>query len=68
MIIASAIKLSSGMVFVGKRHGDVVENIHFILKDTSDDCFNDCITGFINDNLQFLNRAQAYYEAFEAGM
>jgi hypothetical protein len=69
MIVASAIKLVDGSVFVGKRHGDCFANIISINKKMGVDYeparrlhFN-CEQGFINDKLQFLNREQAYYEA-----
>lgn len=68
MIVASAIKLVSGRIFVGKRHGDCFENMHKILK-VDKPLINEHrpICGFINDRLQFLNREEAYYEAFSCG-
>jgi hypothetical protein len=66
MIIASAIKLSDGSVFVGKRHGDCYYNMKVILKlEKPNQCAVKAIQGFINDKLQFLNRENAYYEALE---
>ena len=65
MIIAAAIKLADGQVFVGKRHGDCFYNMKCILKlDKPNQCAVKSIQGFINDKLQFLNREEAYYEAF----
>jgi hypothetical protein len=71
MIIASAIKLSDDRVFVGKRHGDCFSNLIKIYEKTGMDYeevrklhFN-CIQGFINDKLQFLDRRQAAQEAEE---
>jgi hypothetical protein len=70
MIIASAIRLADGSVYVGKRHGDCFANLKYILEKTGMDQeviqhmhFN-CEQGFINDWLQFLTREEAYYEAF----
>lgn len=73
MIIASAIKLKNGSVFVGKRHGDVFSNIMLIYQKTGASYEQarkkhfGAIQGFINDKLQFLNREEAYYEAFSCG-
>jgi|WetSurMetagenome_2_1015567.scaffolds.fasta_scaffold06619_9 hypothetical protein len=71
MIIASAIKLKNGKVYVGKRHGDCFKNIIEIYQRIGMDYeearqlhFN-CTQGFINDKLEFLDRTQAYYEALE---
>jgi hypothetical protein len=66
MIIASAIKLSNGSVFVGKRHGDCYYNMKVILKlEKPNQCSVKATQGFINDKLIFLNREDAYYEALE---
>jgi hypothetical protein len=66
MIIASAIKLSNGSVFVGKRHGDCYYNMKVILKlEKPNQCSVKATQGFINDKLQFLDREDAYYEALE---
>ncbi len=61
MIIASAIKLKDGRVFVGKRHGSCLR----FMKDNGLERENaiGCIQGFITDRLVFLNREEAYYEA-----
>jgi hypothetical protein len=70
MIVASAIKLKNGSIFVGKRHGDVFSNIMTIYQKMGMD-YEDArkkhfgaTQGFINDRMQFLNREEAYYEAF----
>jgi hypothetical protein len=66
MIIASAIMLKDGRVFVGKRHGDCYYNMKCILKLIHpNQCSVKTIQGFINDKLYFLDREQAYYEALE---
>ena len=69
MIIASAIKLTDGRVFVGKRHGDCFKNLMDIYISTGMEHeearklhFN-CTQGFITDSLVFLDRKQAYFEA-----
>lgn len=68
MIIASAIKLVDGTVYVGKRHGDCFQNYKLINKlEESDGCTFDAIQGFINDKLEFLTRTQAYYESYSCG-
>jgi hypothetical protein len=63
MIIASAIKLSDGRVFVGKRHGDCFKAIVFFTGDRMNRVGS--TQGFINDKLQFLDRGLAYLEALE---
>lgn len=68
MIIASAIKLADGRFFVGKRHGDCYQNMKTILKmDKPDQTSVRSKQGFINDKLEFLDRTQAYHEAFACG-
>lgn len=72
MIIASAIKLTDGRVFVGKRHGDCFKNIivlHIKIGMDEEEArklhFN-CTQGFINDKLCFLTRREAAQEAEES--
>jgi len=65
MIISSAIKLSNGSVFVGKRHGDCYQAIRYITQD-KESC-KGSIQGFLTDKLEFLNREEAYYHAFACG-
>ena len=68
MIIASAIKLTDGRVFVGKRHGDCFNNMHSILNPDHALTGGERPTcGFINDRLQFLDRIEGYYEAYDCG-
>lgn len=62
MIISSAVKLKDGRTFVGKRHGDCYVQMKE-LGLPKEDCNNGATQGFINDQLQFLNREEAYYEA-----
>ena len=73
MIIASAIKLTDGRVFVGKRHGDCFANVIALYTKAgmSDEearrlHFN-CLQGFINDKLRFSSRREAAQEAEECG-
>lgn len=61
MIVASAVKLSNGSTYVGKRHGDCYEMIKIITAD-KESCINS-VQGFITDKLVFLDRTEAYYEA-----
>ncbi len=73
MIVASAIKIKDGRVFVGKRHGDCFYNMLSILNMDAanvtevDSLLTDNTTGFITDKLEFLGREDAYYEAFKHG-
>lgn len=72
MIIASAIKLTNGEIYVGKRHCDCFAHVIDLNRKTNLYSeaelmklhFN-CVQGFINSSLRFLNRAEAEYEAFE---
>ena len=71
MIVAAAVKLNDGRVFVGKRHNDCFAIIIELYKQMGIDYeesqklhFN-CVQGFITDTLVFLNRTDAYYEAFK---
>jgi hypothetical protein len=61
MIVASAVRLTNGSVFVGKRHGDCYEMIKYITED-KESC-KDSMQGFITDKLEFLDREDAYFEA-----
>lgn len=69
MIIASAIKLSNGRVFVGKRHNDVFSNIKYFYKNPEcsflKEMLKNHIQGFINDELVFKTREEALIEAKE---
>ena len=73
MIIASAIKLKDERVFVGKRHGDCFHNMLQImsLEDINSpliaNLIDGCTCGFITDSLVFLNRKDAYIEAYKCG-
>jgi hypothetical protein len=64
MIIASAVRLPDGQVFVGRRHGDAgrqaVELLGLDRVSYSDD-------GFITSGLRFLNREEALVYAKEHG-
>jgi hypothetical protein len=60
LIIASAVKMSSGIIFAGKRHSDAQMNGALIL---GEDDYNkekvvEC--GFLTSSLRFLNRKEAY--------
>ena len=65
MIVASAVRLTNGSVFVGKRHGDCYQMIKHITAD-KESC-KDSMQGFITDKLEFLDREDAYFEAFACG-
>lgn len=73
MLIASAIKLTTGDIYVGKRHSDCFRNLMELNRKTGlyseEDLrklhFN-CTQGFINSNLYFLTRAEAAVDAYES--
>ena len=73
MIIASAIKLTDGRVFVGKRHGDCFRNVislHTKIGMSEEDARRlhlNCIQGFITEALLFMNRDTAVEEARACG-
>jgi hypothetical protein len=56
MIIASAIKLKDGQIFLGKRHGDAIFAAHKILEVEHISFVDD---GFLTSDLQFLSRKEA---------
>jgi hypothetical protein len=62
MIIASAIKLKDGQIFVGKRHADAIYAAHKILGFEHVSFTED---GFLTSDLRFLTRERAmkYAEA-----
>lgn len=73
MIVASAIRLENGSVYVGKRHSDCFRNIIEIntkagtsYDDSRKFHFN-CEQGFLTDSLMFLTRSEAYNEARKYG-
>lgn len=62
MLVASAVRLKDGRVFVGKRHGDCYSK----MKDLGlqiEECNNGATQGFITDRLFFLDRKESYSEA-----
>ncbi len=69
MIVASAIKLTNGSVYVGKRHNDCFKNVMDIniLKGCEQEearkLHFGCVQGFITDTLEFLDREAAYFHA-----
>lgn len=72
MIIASAIKLTNGEIYVGKRHCDCFQNLISIKTKTglySNDELRklhiSCEQGFVDSSLRFLDRYEAYFEAYE---
>jgi hypothetical protein len=73
VIVASAIKLSDGRVFVGKRHGDCFKTLMAISiasgveEEQSRKLHFNCTQGFITDQLIFLDRVSAYEEAGSCG-
>jgi hypothetical protein len=67
MIIASAIQLKNGQIFIGKRHTDAQMNAELILgKDNYGkmEIIND---GFVTSGLRFLSREKAYILAKNNG-
>lgn len=65
MIISSAIKTKKGKVYVGRRHDNVFENAEEVCVPLK---FMENLTmGFITDDLEFLNREEAYLHAVENG-
>jgi hypothetical protein len=64
MIIASAIKLPDGQIFVGKRHGDAGCAAYKILG-IEKVSYSD--TGFLTSNLEYLDRKAAYKYAKKTG-
>jgi hypothetical protein len=68
MIIASAIKLPDGRIFVGKRHGDAIRNVISILAlPESNTHVIVADDGFITSDLKFLNREEALVYAKKNG-
>jgi len=72
MIIASAIKLTNGEVYVGKRHSDCFHNVIEINRKTAMyseqelmKLYLNCQQGFVNNSLRFLTRTEAAIEAHE---
>ena len=66
MIVASAVRLKDGRVFVGKRHGDAYVKM-IELGIPKEDCECEATQGFISDLLIFYDRTDAYYIAFYYG-
>jgi hypothetical protein len=64
MIIASAIKLADGQIFLGKRHGDAIFAAHKILGLDHVSFVED---GFLTSGFQFLDRKEAYKYAKKTG-
>lgn len=70
MVIASAIKLNNGSVYVGKRHSDCYEHVFDInVKagmdyETAKQLHFNCEQGFITDKLVFMSRARAWDEGY----
>ena len=73
MIIASAIRLKDGRIFVGKRHNDCFDNFVKLLNLSDINTIeatkltDGCTMGFLTDSLFFLDRETAYHEAFWYG-
>jgi hypothetical protein len=67
IIIASAIQLANGQVFVGKRHSNAQENAMNILGE--DNYFNDRVLGdgFVTSLPRFIDRKEAYILARKNG-
>ena len=72
MIVASAIKLTNGEIYVGKRHRDCFHNLIEINRKTNlyseselTKLHLNCEQGFINSSLRFLSREEANVEAHE---
>jgi hypothetical protein len=68
MIVAAAIKLRDGRIFVGKRHADAIRNAMLIFGiRVADSRLFDMTDGFLTDDLRFLNREEAFVYAKETG-
>jgi hypothetical protein len=68
MIVASAILLTDGRVFVGKRHNDCFSAYKKILQlEEPDESIRNAVQGFITDKLDFCGREEAYYYALSCG-
>ena len=73
MIVASAIRLSNGSVYVGKRHNDCFKNaidINVLKGYSLEEAWKlhlNCEQGFITDKLEFLNREEAFIHAGKNG-
>ena len=71
MIVAAAIRLKNGAVFVGKRHGECFRNYRDIMLKsgnnwTAETLKANChghMQGFITDALEFLSREDALEHA-----
>lgn len=64
MIVASAVRLKDGRIFVGSRHGDCYAKMKS-LGIPKDECNSGAVQGFVDDYLNFMNRNQAYYYALD---
>jgi hypothetical protein len=68
MIIASAVKLKDGRIFVGKRHEDAIRNAMIILGiRVADKRLFNLDDGFITSDLCFLKREEALVYAKKNG-
>jgi len=72
MITASAIKLTNGEIYVGKRHCECFHNVIALNRKTGlyseEELLKlhlNCTQGFINSSLRFLTRDEAECEAYE---
>ena len=71
MLVASAVKMSNGSIFVGKRHGDCFKNYRDIMMSSGNNWTEDLlkansignVQGFITDDLRFLTREEALEHA-----
>ena len=66
MIVASAVRLKDGRVFIGSRHGDCYVKMEELGLEIHE-CNNGATQGFITDRLVFLNSELAYYNELEYG-
>jgi hypothetical protein len=63
MIVSSALKLPSGDIIVGLRHGDcywMMKHLGYSIKESQQG-----IQGFITEKGIFMDREEAYYEALK---
>jgi hypothetical protein len=67
MIIAAAVKLSNGQIFVGRRHGESQRNAMEILNIKDSFVLEKVKDGFLTSDLKFLEREDALFYAKQTG-
>lgn len=73
LVVAAAVMLGDGRVFVGKRHNDCFQAVATVYQrigmewDDARLMHIGCVQGFITDHLEFLSREEALEVAIAAG-